>query len=369
MFSSKKEKYSSSSSKTSERRDDRRDEGRDDRRDDRRDERQVERRDDRRVERRDDRRVERRDDRRVERRDDRRDGGDLVKRMSSLSVTKSSAPQASRVAPGSYDTRRFNDDRYSGSSSGRSDYQEIYSASRAGDDRYHREHQSTSSDRAHRSSDRGYATSASSAGYTEVPRGSIATAPAGGSERVMRSRTKEDTKKVSADRVEKGRTRKGRGGAKVKKPKSKSPSPPPKGANYGPLSVEIYAPRLDEGNVPHWSLFVENGSNGRGIIRDVVGPPLGFQFRAVDNVVPEHSDRHIRSIRVADIDDVEYFDQTVRDTAIQNDVQGWSCQDWVLEALEDLNVNQILDDYDYAEARAALELRYDHGASSSPSDR
>lgn len=66
---------------------------------------------------------------------------------------------------------------------------------------------------------------------------------------------------MSADRVEKSRTRKGRG-AKIKKPKSKSPSPP-KGANSGPLSVEIYAPRAEEGgNVPHWSLFVENGSEG-----------------------------------------------------------------------------------------------------------
>ena len=318
-----------------------------------------------------DKRDDMRDDRRDNRRDDGRNDRDLVKGMSSLSVTKTSAPRSSRVAAGSHDTRRSNDDCYRKSSSVRSDYQDTYNASRVGDDhssvghKSSRGHYSSSSNTGYTSLDRGYATSASS-GYREVPRGSTVTASGGGSERVTRSRTKEDTQKVSADRIEKSRTRKGRG-AKVKMAKSKTPSPP-KGANYGPLSVEIYAPRSDEGNVPHWSLFVENGNDGRGICRDVVGNPLGFQFRAADNVRPDHSGQHTLSIPVGEINDVEYFDQIARATPIQNDVLGWSCQDWVLEALENLNLNDILGDYEYGEAKERLLRRFNHGASSSPSD-
>lgn len=86
------------------------------------------------------------------------------------------------------------------------------------------------------------------------------------------------------------------------------------------------------------------------------------------HILPENSGQHTGSIPVADIDDVNYFDQTVRATAIHNDVLGWSCQDWVLEALEDLNVNEILGDYEYNEAKERLERRYNRGASSSPSD-
>jgi hypothetical protein len=322
----------------------------------------------------------------------RRDDNDLVKGMSSLSVSNSSAPRSSREAPNFSDTRRSNDDRYTKSSSGRSDYQDSYSGPRAGDDHSSRgDHPSrephssssdkryrssdtgykssdrgyTSSDRGYTSSDRGYPTSANP-DYREVARGSTTTASGAGPARATRSQTKEGTKKVSSDRVEKSSTRKGRG-AKVKKAKSKSPSPP-KGANHGQLSVEIYAPRANEGNVPHWSLFVENANDGRGIIRDVIGEPLGFRFRAADNILPESSGQHTRSIPVAEIDDVDYFDQTVRATAIQNDVQGWSCQDWILEALEDLNVNEILGDYEYNEAKERLGRRYNRGASSSPSE-
>jgi hypothetical protein len=156
-------------------------------------------------------------------------------------------------------------------------------------------------------------------------------------------------------------------GAKVKKAKSKFPSPT-KGANHGRLSIEIYAPRANEGNVPHCSLFVKNASGGRGIIRDVVGEPLGFRLRAADNILPVHSGQRAKSISVAVTDDVDYIDQAIGATGIHNDVLGWSCQDWVLEALEDLNVNEILGDYEYNEAKEGLERRHNRGASSSPSD-
>jgi hypothetical protein len=318
-----------------------------------------------------DKRDDKCDDRRDNRRDDRRNDRDIVNGMSSLSVTKTFAPPSSRVAAGSHDTRRSNDDCCRKSSSARSDHQDTYNTSRVGDSHSSVGHKSSrdpcssSSNRGYTSLDRGYATSASS-GHRNVPRGPTVTASGGGSERVTRSRTKEDTQKVSAGRIEKSRTRKGKG-AKVKMAKSKSPSPP-QGANNGPLSVEIYAPVPEEGNVPHWSLFVQNGSDGRGISRDVVGNPLGFRFRAADNVRPDHSGRHTLSIPVGDIDDVDYFDQIARATPIQNDVQGWTCQDWVLEALQNLNLNDILGDYEHDEARERLLRRYYHGASSSPSD-
>jgi hypothetical protein len=32
---------------------------------------------------------------------------------------------------------------------------------------------------------------------------------------------------------------------------------------------------------------------------------------------------------------------------VQNDVQGWCCQDYVMEALEGLNEEQIVDDEDF----------------------
>ena len=47
-------------------------------------------------------------------------------------------------------------------------------------------------------------------------------------------------------------------------------------------------------------------------------------------------------------------------TPVQNDVQGWCCQDYVMEALEGLNEEQIVDDEDYEKAKERLMRRFNN---------
>jgi hypothetical protein len=168
---------------------------------------------------------------------------------------------------------------------------------------------------------------------------------------------------VSADRVEKA-TKKGKATKKQPRPKSKSPSPPTRGHNSGPLDVIIYNPRPREGNIPHWSFFVENNAAGRGIIRDVVGRPGRFERNRADNVLPENSGLYRERIQVGDIDDVRAFEDVLDSQPILNDVAHWSCQDYIMEALVELKDQDVIQEHDYDDAVQELTGRFDRARSS-----
>lgn len=43
---------------------------------------------------------------------------------------------------------------------------------------------------------------------------------------------------------------------------------------------------------------------------------------------------------------------------MRNDISAWSCQDWILETLETLHDEGLVEDYNYAEAKASCEELY-----------
>lgn len=54
------------------------------------------------------------------------------------------------------------------------------------------------------------------------------------------------------------------------------------------------------------------------------------------------------------------LEQILSEQEIHNDQLQWSCQDWIMEALESLNVEGEVGDYEYGEAKETLEADYSH---------
>ena len=155
--------------------------------------------------------------------------------------------------------------------------------------------------------------------------------------------------------MEKNPTKKGEDESKTKTKKPKSSAE----ANSGQLDVAIYNPRNHEG---------ENRSDGRGLIRDVVGNPTGFTRNRTGGVKPEFP-RHFRErIEVAYIDDVLAFEEVMDSVPVQNDVAHWSCQDYIMEALGKLHEEDVIDEYNHDEAFNKLEGMFHRGTSTSSSE-
>jgi hypothetical protein len=131
----------------------------------------------------------------------------------------------------------------------------------------------------------------------------------------------------------------------------------------GALYVAEYRPQ--GGNVRHWALYLEvhDGGSVHRNIYQVVGPAKGFEHSMVPDVAPAQSGRFVKNIHVSDLDDRDTI-QSVREIlgnqAVRNDIATWSCQDWVMEALETLSEEQLLDEFSYADARATLDNDYNN---------
>lgn len=198
-------------------------------------------------------------------------------------------------------------------------------------------------------------------GYRKVPLGSSGAMSASGSIRGRRSKTKEVSKKVSADRVKKNNpTKKSKEEAKTKTAKSSVGA----SCNSGQLDVVIFNPQYNEGNVPHWSFFVETHPNNRGLIRDVMGQPMGFAIRRVDDVLLEDSEHFRERIRIAFLSDVRAFEAVLESVPVQNDVAHWCCQDYIIEALDPLKEEHIIDNRDYQRVKRELFHKFNRGDSS-----
>lgn len=132
---------------------------------------------------------------------------------------------------------------------------------------------------------------------------------------------------------------------------------------YGSLYVAEYRPK--GGNVRHWALYLEvhdRGAVHRNIYQ-VVGPAKDFEFSMVQDIAPAQSSRFIKNVHVSDFEDraaIKSVREILSNQAIRNDIATWSCQDWVMEALETLDDEMLLDEYSYAEARAILGNDYNN---------
>jgi hypothetical protein len=122
------------------------------------------------------------------------------------------------------------------------------------------------------------------------------------------------------------------------------------------LSVTLY--QLEYRNLHHWVLYL----NIHNYVYQVCGKPMDFTASVTARAVPRNSAWYIESVKVAEIQpgDIAELDRLICATLVQNDVQGWCCQDYVMEALKALNEEQIVEDEDYERARRCLLRKFNH---------
>jgi hypothetical protein len=129
-----------------------------------------------------------------------------------------------------------------------------------------------------------------------------------------------------------------------------------KNKEKGNLSVALYRPRW--GNLRHWALYLDTGN----WVYEVTGEAMHFTAEVKNGVIPNNSGSWIESIHVAEIQaaDMPELHRIITETPVQNDVQGWCCQDYVMEALEYLNEEQIVDDEDFEKAKRRLMKKFNN---------
>jgi hypothetical protein len=142
--------------------------------------------------------------------------------------------------------------------------------------------------------------------------------------------------------------------SKPKEDKGKEVEKKKKKKKKGNLSVALYRPRW--GNLRHWALYLDTDN----YVYEVTGEAMHFTAEAKSGIIPNSSGSYLESIHVAEIQpaDMAELHKIITETPVQNDVQGWCCQDYVMEALEGLNKEQIVDDEDLEKARKRLMKRF-----------
>jgi hypothetical protein len=138
--------------------------------------------------------------------------------------------------------------------------------------------------------------------------------------------------------------------------KKKSPTPP-RGIE-GDISVIIYNTAVGHGGANHWSLFYRTNGN-RGMISEAAGTPGHMRYQEHEDADPRHSHRFAQEIQIAYIDDYDFYMDCVRTTPIRNETHPWNCQNWVIEALEGLQIMNMLTLAEYEEAEETLRARMD----------
>lgn len=120
------------------------------------------------------------------------------------------------------------------------------------------------------------------------------------------------------------------------------------------------------GGCGHWAfhLLVKDGDKKTDYILQIVNKDSpSFRYEELEGVDPQASSKFIRPLLVIDsINGQENINSVKAIIAKQEikEVAQWSCQDWVLEALESLNLEQELDDFTYGELKDTLEDDYQH---------
>ncbi|KAF2453050.1 hypothetical protein BDY21DRAFT_367285 [Lineolata rhizophorae] len=119
------------------------------------------------------------------------------------------------------------------------------------------------------------------------------------------------------------------------------------------VSVAIYRPH--SGNHMHWAPHLHGGDDHH--IFEVVGEQPAFVRNDME-VDPKNTIRLEMDIELTKISEnnVEEFKRVVRKTKVDDDTVHWNCQDYVLEALENLEMECIVDeDVDYQVAKTILK--------------
>lgn len=161
----------------------------------------------------------------------------------------------------------------------------------------------------------------------------------------MKKAKEGNEKKDKKEKKEKGKKEKKGSGSTTKKRERK---------DVISLLVAVYQP--EDGNLHYQALYLEP----HNYVYQVTSEAMDFTASVTADTIPTSSGRFVESVEVAEIqtNDISELDRIIRETLVQNDIQGWCCQDYVLDALELLNNEQIVDDEDYERARRRLLRRF-----------
>ncbi|KAF8055451.1 hypothetical protein FPV67DRAFT_1542040 [Lyophyllum atratum] len=123
------------------------------------------------------------------------------------------------------------------------------------------------------------------------------------------------------------------------------------------LSVAKYRPV--DGNVHHWALYLRTPYEN--LIYQVVGRPTEFRYGHREGVSPQASERFVDLVFVSEIDrnNVQEVKEILENFPISNDVGTWSCQDWVIEALQELSSQDLVDEAIFYDVQESLLDSFD----------
>lgn len=113
------------------------------------------------------------------------------------------------------------------------------------------------------------------------------------------------------------------------------------------------------GNYEHWALFLDEGSEKT--IFEVIGEHPNFVIHVLKGN-PKSSRRYKRDILVGVIEeqDIAEVKATIEKAKIDNETVEWNCQDFCVEALDELVEGCFIDenDEDYIRGRKAVVDKY-----------
>ena len=122
---------------------------------------------------------------------------------------------------------------------------------------------------------------------------------------------------------------------------------------------------VDGRGMNHWSLHLFTEST-KGTVYEAGGDPEVYFLNVIEEHDPRTDPIHWKSIPIYDCfstDEVMEVDRILKTISVDNESYNFNCQVWVFDALEKLNEEGLIPDYEYAEAYEMLmALTYDtHG--------
>jgi hypothetical protein len=124
-----------------------------------------------------------------------------------------------------------------------------------------------------------------------------------------------------------------------------------------PLSVAIY----DNPGIMHWSLYVEAENDANKTTIQILGARQKYfsHIRTPSSVRESTSLIELLYLCQVDASKIEILKDIAYATPIRNDLADWTCQDYVLEVLANLEEALIIDatDGDYIMKRGAVQAK------------
>ncbi|MCJ1422919.1 hypothetical protein MMC29_000799 [Sticta canariensis] len=119
------------------------------------------------------------------------------------------------------------------------------------------------------------------------------------------------------------------------------------------LSVAMY--QSEHGVYEHWALHLQN--NTTDTIYEVVGELPNFQTHVLLKS-PSATKRHKRSVFLCNINetDMALFENVLATLAPANSPEGWNCQNYVLDVIDELEEKGVIENSNEAYIEAKKQL-------------